>query len=142
MVNFMNKFKGFTLVELMVTVAVIGILSAIAIPSYQTYVQQSKAMEASSVLSDLRIKMEIWYQDNKTYVGGSCAPSSAADAVYFSYSCTTGPTATTYTITATGNAAAGMSDYSYSIDQSNIKTSKTPTRTSSSCWVVKDSDPC
>ena len=54
----MRCARGFTLIELMITVAVIAVLSAIALPSYTDYVTRSKLAEAYAHLADLRVKME------------------------------------------------------------------------------------
>lgn len=50
----MNAQKGFTLIELMIVVAIIGILAAIAIPAYQDYIGKSQASEAPSILGGLK----------------------------------------------------------------------------------------
>ena len=62
--------RGFTLIELMVTVAIIAVLAAIAVPNYRDYVTRGKLVEASAGLSDARVKMEQYFQDNRTYPGG------------------------------------------------------------------------
>jgi len=49
---------GFTLIELMITVAVVGILAAVAFPSYTNYIRRGKIAEAQSTLSDLRLRAE------------------------------------------------------------------------------------
>jgi len=132
------RSNGFTLIELMIVVAIIGILSAIAMPSYQDFVLRGKVTEATTNLADLRIKMEQWFQDNRTYVGGNCTP---ANAKYFDYACTI-QTATTYTIGATGKSSEGTGGFSYTIDQSNVKASATPTSTGTNCWVTKKGGTC
>lgn len=58
---------GFTLVELMIVVAIVGILSAIAIPSYQRYVVQSRRAEAQSYLHQLALRQEQYWAKNQTY---------------------------------------------------------------------------
>lgn len=135
--------KGFTLIELMVTVAIIGILASIALPAYTQYVQRGKIAEATATLSSLRVQMEQFYQDNRTYVGGPCAPA-AGSTKYFAYACAAGqPTATTYNIVATGAAGQGMPGYSYTIDETNTKTSLLPDGSAgATCWITKSGEAC
>ncbi len=87
---------GFTLIEVMVVVAIVGILAAIALPSYADYVRRSKIIEATRGLSDFRTRMEQFFLDNRTYVGG-CAvakPVVQANVKTFTFTCPT-ETATT-----------------------------------------------
>lgn len=145
----MLKNRGFTLIEVLIVVAIIGILSAIAVPAYTDYVQRGKIAEATATLSEMRVKLEQFFQDNRTYVGacaaGTVAPLPAAPAAkYFTYACPT-LTATTFTVTATGVAAQGMSGFVYTIDQSNAKaTTGAPTgwATSTNCWVLRKDGSC
>ena len=142
----MNKFKrlqqGFTLIELMIVVAIIGILASIAVPSYQDYVKKGKAAEATSILADLRIKMEQCFQDNRSYAACSafCAPASGA--VNFSYSCTAAPDALTYQINAAGVAAKDMTGFAFSVNQDNAKTSKFDGSAQKDCWLTSKSGSC
>lgn len=131
--------KGFTLVEIMIVVAIIGILASIAVPSYQDYVKKGKAAEATATLADLRIKMEQYYQDNRTYVGGPCAPTSGAK--YFTYSCSV-ETETAYTLKGEGKSAENMGGFEYTVDQANAKISKYDGTTGSSCWLTSKSGSC
>lgn len=116
----MKASKGFTLIELMIVVVVVGILASIALPSYSSYVQRSKITEATTNLSSLRVSMEQWYQDNRTYLNGTAcgvAMPSGAAVKYFTFTCAA--TAGTYLITATGTS--GMAGFSYTIDQANSR---------------------
>ncbi len=128
--------KGFTLVELMIVVAIIGILASIAVPSYQEYVRRARASGATGVLADMRIKMEQYYQDNRRYSGGPCTPATGTDTTFFRFECAAAPADTTYTLTATGLGV--MSAYTYSINQNNIKSSSFNT----GCWSLKPSGTC
>ena len=82
----MNKLKhiqkGFTLIELMIVVAIIGILAAIAVPNYQEYVRRARASEATSALADMRIRMEQYFQDNRRYTGGPCAAPTGTNPIF------------------------------------------------------------
>lgn len=112
-----RKQDGFTLMELMVAMAVVAILAAIALPNYTAFVQRGKLAEATSNLAAMRVLMEQYFMDNRTYAGGPC--SAPGPAKYFSYACNPAATAATYTLVATGNAGAGMSGFGYSIDEAN-----------------------
>jgi type IV pilus assembly protein PilE len=131
----MKSQKGFTLIELMVVVVVISILASIGIPAYNDYVTRGKLVEATAALSDGRVKMEQFFQDNRTYAGGAF-PAATAN---FTYVCSNLST-TTYTITATG--AGSLSAFSYAINQANTKTSTTPWGNGATCWVMKKGDTC
>jgi type IV pilus assembly protein PilE len=154
--------KGFTLIEIMVAIAIIGILASIAIPSYRDYVTRGKLVEASTNLSDLRIKIEQSFQDNRSYinyVNGSCnlLPAATTSAIvgakYFTYTCvTTGtPNPDTYILTATSKANQGLGaagDYTYTINETNAKVTikfagaalnQVPPST---CWIMSKGSSC
>lgn len=134
--------RGFTLIELMIVVAIIAILASVALPSYQDYLIRSRIPEATSNLSDMRVKLEQFYDNNHTYVG---APICAADLPtnkYFTFACS-GQTATAYTITATGKST--MAGFTYTINQSNTRaTTVVPSgwAASATCWVTNKGGVC
>jgi prepilin-type N-terminal cleavage/methylation domain-containing protein len=141
--------RGFTLVELMIVVAIIAILAAIAVPLYSDYVLRGKLVDGMNGMTFVRTKMEQFYQDNRTYATTGSYTSPCLDSANqtwgtFSLSCGT-PTATSYTLTVTGS---GMTtDFVYTIDQSNTKaTTKTPAKwgsvTSSTCWIIRKGGGC
>lgn len=138
----MNKhqIQGFTLVEVLVVVAIVGILSAIAIPQYSEYVRRGKVSEATGALGELRLRAEKYFSDNRTYVGFN---TTIANARHFTYACTT-PSANEFTCTATG--AAGMTGFAYTINHANTRTSTftgvSGWNNSTTCWVTKKGETC
>jgi type IV pilus assembly protein PilE len=105
--------RGFTLIELMVTVAIVAILSSIAYPSYRDYIARGRRAEAQSQLMQSAQWMERYYAENYTYsqnTAGVAVTDAALFAARYSQSPTSGTaaytiavaaTATTYTVTAT-----------------------------------------
>lgn len=142
----MLKTRGFTLIEIMIAIAIIAILTAVAYPNYTDYVLRGKLTEAISGLSDMRVKMEQYFQDNRTYVGacvaGTVAPLPATTR-NFSFACSNLGT-TTYTVTASG--IASMAAFVYSVDQTNTRTTLGVqpgwNGTGASCWVIKKDGSC
>lgn len=136
--------SGFTLMEVMITVAIIGILSAIAIPSYTDYVTRGKLSEAHSSLSDMRVRLEQYYQDNRTYVGAPAC--TATTGKHFTYSCPAATlTATAFVAQAAGVAAQGTGGFTFTIDQANARaTTAVPSgwASNATCWVVKKGGVC
>ncbi|HUL91488.1 MAG TPA: type IV pilin protein [Burkholderiales bacterium] len=153
----MQRHSGFTLIELMVTIAIVAILAAVAIPNYTDYLRRGKLVEGTSALLAMRTKMELYFQDNRTYVGacaaGTVAPlpsnpgSPAGVLKYFQVTCPV-LTATTYTIQAAGGAPGTdgtLGGLTYTIDQANARTTTVTGdpvysagyRGNPNCWVAK-----
>ena len=132
----MKMQRGFTLIEIMIVVAIVGILASVALPMYNSYLARGKVVEAHSTLTSARIQMEQYYQDNRTYVAATCPGASS----YFTYACVTA--ANTFTITATNVASQGLGaagSYKYTINQSNVKatTAFPGGKTSATTWISK-----
>jgi type IV pilus assembly protein PilE len=140
----MKKFnatqQGFTLTELMIVVAIMGILASVAIPSYQDYVTKSSLSEASSGLANIRVRMEQYYQDNRTYVGASAAgmPCVGVTGQNFDFACS-GLSATAYLVTATGKSKGA--GFTLTVNEANTQatTAAASGWPTGACWVSKKS---
>ena len=137
--------KGFTLIELMVTVAIIAILASIAIPNYSEYVIRSRIPDATSGLATKRVRLETYYDNNRTYVDAPDCANDTTTSQYFNFQCAADPatTANTYVLEAVGKES--MASFSYRINESNVKS--TPSvpdgwTSSASCWVVRRDGSC
>lgn len=106
--------SGFTLLELMIVVSIIGILAAIAIPAYTAHVTRTYRGAAKSCMSEIAQQMERYYTTNLTYVGAAPAPGCATEGnMGVRYTIAVDPatlTARAYTIVATPIGAQLASD--------------------------------
>lgn len=136
---------GFTLIEVMITVAIVAILSMVALPSYREYVIRGNIPEATSRLATKQVQMEQFFQDNRTYVGGPACSSDTTSSKYFDFSCGATPSATVFTLTATGKGS--MTGFSYTITQTGAKASAITASgwsnpSPNTCWATKKGGIC
>jgi type IV pilus assembly protein PilE len=127
---------GFTLVELLVTMAIVGIVTTIALPSYRSYVDRSRIPVGLDALAGFSARMEQLYQDNGNYGATGCGVTVPTAANY-TVSCTLGGAGQTYVASAVGNGP--LAGYTYTIDSSgNRATTANPHGVpSSACWSIK-----
>lgn len=142
--------EGFTLIELMVTVAIVAILATIAYPAYSDYVTRGKLVDATQGLSNLRAQMERHFQDDRSYLTvNSTTPCDATwiasnniNTANFTFSCPT-LTATTYTILATG--VGGVAGFNYTIDYNGTMATNNLAAwggTANGCWITRKGGTC
>ena len=115
--------KGFTLIELMIVIAIIGILAAIAIPAYQNYTIRAQVSEASSLVGGAETAFDECYANKGTAAAGSCGSLTdigITKAITGTYVGTVAMAAGTITVTYSANANAKVSgkDITYAPYQS------------------------
>lgn len=127
---------GFTLIELMIVVAIAGILSMVAFPAYQRYVVRSSAVEGMTSLSNYASQMEQRYQDSGTYGTTACSVAGSTQGK-FTLSCELTDKGQGYLAKATGSG--NVDGIVYSIDHNGArKTVSHPYGLpSSSCWTAR-----
>jgi prepilin-type N-terminal cleavage/methylation domain-containing protein len=137
--------QGFTLIELMITVAIVAILAAIAMPNYRDYVIRGQLTDATTGLASVRAKMERYYQDNRSYqlVAPFPVPCDATiiPAGNFDITCTS-PNPDQFTAKAVG-ARGAVVGFTYTVTETDLEqTTVAPPAPASfqSCltaWVTK-----
>jgi len=128
-----SKQSGFTLMELMIAVAIVSILALVSVPLYTQYIERSKNSAALAALSGLTVRMEKNYLDFRKYTDDSGCAIDAPISDDYSYSCASD--GQTYTWTATSDDG----DFKYSINEKFEKATLTfagDSISSSNCWMI------
>jgi type IV pilus assembly protein PilE len=138
---------GFTLIEVMITVVIVAILAAVAIPSYVDHLQRGRLADATNLLGGTRALLEQFYQDNRHYgsTAANCGVPMPVNA-NFNFTCDWGPNANnqSYLLTATGvGPAAG---FVYTINHQGLQqTTALPAGWGAvprNCWVNRRGGVC
>lgn len=142
--------RGFTLIEVMIVVAIIAILASIAIPSYRDYIIRGQLTEATTALQSYRAMMERYFQDNRTYAakGGFTPPCRTGDDASrtvgkFVITCTGDLTVEAYTLLATGTGS--LSEFKMTVNQKDEKATTAAPGNWGQCpthWILKRGQTC
>jgi type IV pilus assembly protein PilE len=134
----MRRLAGFTLIELMVVVAVVAILAAIALPSFAEQVRKSRRAEARSGMSQIQLLQERWRAERPTYATDEQLRGKFGGAIFTSengkwtFSVGDAVTATGYTITA--SPAGGHSDSACATGFTLTVNGSAVTKSPAACW--------
>jgi type IV pilus assembly protein PilE len=127
-----NTHRGFTLIEVMVTVAILGIIAVIAIPSYNETVRKGRRSDAKVTLMKLSQNLERCFSENNSYqAAAGCTNFNNTQSEEGYYTITTAQNATTYDITATAKDAQADDTHcaTFSLDETGTKGA-----TNADCW--------
>lgn len=133
----MHKYTfGFTLIELMIAIAVVGILAAIAMPSYTQYILRANRTEAKAILMESAQYMERYFTTNNTYVGAAVlsavSPKGATgSAIKYNISFSAGPTASAFTLQA---ETAGSQDNDTTCGDLTLSNTGARSPATAGCW--------
>lgn len=132
----MQREHGFTLIELMVAVAVVGILASIALPSYSAYIFRSKIPVGLDTLASYQARMEQSYQDTGNYGSTACA-SAVPLVANFTLACTLSNAGQGFTASVSG--IGPLAGVTYSVDQDGIRLTLAHPKgiPSTSCWTIR-----
>lgn len=128
-----DKQYGFTLIELIIVVTVIGILAAIAIPSFQDYVTRSRRAEAQSYMMEIALREEKHRANNSSYVVHGALPGGVTNTAYYIYTIVV-PDANSYTITATANPGSSQAARDASCSPLTLTQSGAKGAPTAGCW--------
>jgi type IV pilus assembly protein PilE len=143
--------RGFTLIELMIAVAIVAILVAVALPSYRDYVLRGQLADARNLLSSTAARLEQFYQDNRNYgsTNAACGLAMPTNA-NFTFTCDWGsggaPFGTDQAFLMTATGTGSTNGFTFTINQrGEQRTTAVPSgwgTATINCWVTRKGGVC
>lgn len=129
--------RGFTLIEVMVTVAIVAILASVAMPAYTAYIQRSRVPAGLDALQSYFTRMEQRFQDAGSYANAAACAVALPVVQNFTLSCVISGGGTGFTATATGSGA--VAGYAYTINSTGTRATTAHPKglPPGNCWTIK-----
>lgn len=127
----MQKSTGFTLIELMIVVAIMAILASVAYPSFSSYLLKSNRVEAIQALYSMQVKQEEWRISHPSYTSAATDLISPTSTAHYTYSATV--SGGSYTVTATAKGKQ-LNDKEGAVSCTPLTLTRSNSKTPSACW--------
>ncbi len=140
-----RKIAGFSLIELMIALVIASLLATVALPAYRDHMIRGAIPQATGGLSLFAMRMEEYYQDNRTYANGTNCGAATPASEKFSFSCVTASAGQSYVLTAVG-ISGDLTEFSYTLNQAGVaQTIALPAawgKAPVNCWISKKNATC
>ncbi len=137
---------GFSLVELMVALAIAAIIGAVALPSYRDHMMRTRVPEATSGLLLTAMRLEQFYQDRRTYRDGRVCGAELPQSTFFDFRCEPAIDGQSFLLSARGVANGAMDGFTYTLDQQGqARTTALPDAWGPvplDCWITRRGASC
>ncbi len=141
------RAEGFSLIELMIALAITAIIAVFTVPSYRDHVLRSRIPEATSGLLLTGMRLEQHYQDHRSYANAASNCGGALPAAgQFTFNCTVPADGQSFLLTATGRGDGSMASFGYTLDHRGTqRTTALPSEwgtVPADCWIEKRQAAC
>lgn len=144
-----GRTGGFTLIEIMIVVVVVGILTAIALPNYYEHLRRTTLIEARSLLAESKIAMDQYFASKRSFADATKddGPCKTQQGKAFKVTCSVNSSTNKYTFQAVGQSGTRAAGFTYAITQDGVRTMQTANvgpgwPAQANCWIFKKGESC